>query len=365
MRASRRFAALILTHGRPNNVITLRSLEKSGFTGEWVLVVDNEDATAEEYVRKFGKDRVAIFDKAAIAKSFDTADLSSDRRAVVFARRAAFEIARERGIDYFVQLDDDYTDFLYRLEREGEIRGTTIRSIDEVIEATLDFLDASGALAVAWSQGGDHMGGVGALAGLRRKAMNSFFVRTDRPVGFVGRLNEDVNAYVVDGSRGALFLTTMTVQLNQVATQQGEGGMTGAYLDAGTYVKSFFSVMMAPSCVRVGSLGRTDRRFHHAIAWDNAVPKIVSGRFRKGPVPGPVPPAPGAGAHDPGPGRRTRGAARRGKAVPAKPAARLRARGRPDARKPSGRPDRGSTGKGRVRAKSHEGRRAQKKGRTG
>lgn len=281
MLRDRSFAALILSHGRPDNVLTIRSLERAGYSGDWLLVVDDEDPTRDRYIENFGRDRVAVFDKAAIARSFDTADLSPDRRSVVFARNASFVIARERGIERFVQLDDDYTDFLYRLERGGEIRGTMIRSLDDVIEATLDFLDVSGALAVAWSQGGDHMGGVGALAGLRRKAMNSFFVRTDRPVGFVGRINEDVNAYVVHGSRGALFLTTMIVQLNQVPTQSASGGMTGAYLDAGTYTKSFFTVMMAPSCVRIGTLGRTDRRFHHAIAWENAVPKIVSGRFRK------------------------------------------------------------------------------------
>ena len=37
------FAAFILTHGRPDNVLTYDSLKKAGYTGRIVLIIDNED----------------------------------------------------------------------------------------------------------------------------------------------------------------------------------------------------------------------------------------------------------------------------------------------------------------------------------
>lgn len=280
-----RFAVLILTHGRPDNVITVETLRKSGYTGRVVFVIDNEDKRGQEYRDRFGAESVVEFDKAAVAETFDTADTQSDRRAIVYARNASFGIARDLGLDYFLQLDDDYTDFLFRWVDGDRIRGTMMRSMDTVVEAMLTFLDETRAATVAFSQGGDHQGGITGWIhrGLLPKAMNSFFCRTDQPIDFLGRINEDVNTYVVRGGRGALFLTVMGLQLNQVQTQKSSGGMTSLYLNSGTYIKSFYTVMMAPSCVSIRTMGRTDRRYHHSIRWDHAVPKILSPKHRKAP----------------------------------------------------------------------------------
>jgi len=277
-----RFAVFVLTHGRPDRVLTLGALRRAGYTGRTYLVIDNEDARGDEYRETFGADSVIEFDKAAIAETFDTADTFEDRRAIAYARNACYGIAEELGLDYFLELDDDYHDFLYRYRRGLVIGSTMIRSMDRLIEGMLAFLDETGAMSVAFSQGGDHIGGVeGSIGrGLLRKAMNSFFLRTDRPVRFLGRLNEDVNTYTLGGSRGELYLTLTGLQLNQTQTQQQGGGMTEVYRASGTYVKSFYSVMMCPSFVRIRTMGRFDRRYHHSIEWDHAVPKILHERYR-------------------------------------------------------------------------------------
>lgn len=280
-----RFAVFILTHGRPDQVVTWETMKRYGYEGRIYLVIDNEDARGDEYRDRFGADNVIEFDKAAVGETFDIADTQQDRRATVFARNASFAIARNLGLDYFVQLDDDYPSFLYRyVDAEGRVHGRILGpSINGVFAAMLDFLDATGAASVAFSQGGDHMGGSrdNVDEGLRRKTMNSWFCRTDRPIEFVGRMNDDVNTYVVNGARGDLFLTVMGLQLNQPPTQSLAGGMTELYRDNGTYMKSFYTVMMAPSCATVRTMGRTSRRMHHSISWDHAVPKILSDRHRK------------------------------------------------------------------------------------
>jgi hypothetical protein len=284
-----KFAAFILSHGRPDFLAseraTIATLRKTGYTGRTYIIIDNEDATADRYREEFGPENVIQFDKPAIARTFDTADTQEDRRTIVFARNACFGIARDLGLDYFLELDDDYFAFGHRYSiGDGHLGWVRVRSFDGVCEAMLRFLDVSGAATVAMAQGGDYMGGdegAAARIGLKRKAMNSFFCRTDRPITFVGRINEDVNTYVLQGTRGDLFLTFLALQLDQPATQQTAGGMTGVYLDSGTYLKSFYTVMMAPSCVRIRTMGRTDRRLHHSISWDHAVPKIISPGYRK------------------------------------------------------------------------------------
>jgi hypothetical protein len=275
-----RFAVLILTHGRPDKVITTATLERAGYTGRIIYVIDNEDGRGDEYRRKFGADNVVEFDKAAIAATFDEADTTNDRRAIVYARNACFQIARDLGLDYFLELDDDYNMLRHKWITPG---GAWVKSMDALVEAMLTFLDESGAATVALSQGGDHLGGtyLRKRKGVLRKAMNSLFCRVDRPIEFVGRINEDVNTYVTAGGRGDLFVTVLAVYLTQLATQTNSGGMTDLYLASGTYVKSFYTVMMAPSCVVVELMHSAHPRYHHRITWDKAVPKILAPHHRK------------------------------------------------------------------------------------
>lgn len=70
--------------------------------------------------------------------------------------------------------------------------------------------------------------------------------------------------------------------LRQTATQESAGGLTEAYLDLGTYTKSFYSVMYCPSCVKVGIMGDKVYRIHHKVMWRNAVPQILDEKWKKG-----------------------------------------------------------------------------------
>ena len=68
----------------------------------------------------------------------------------------------------------------------------------------------------------------------------------------------------------------------QLQTQKNKGGMSELYLDDGTYVKSFYSVIGMPSAVRVEMMGDKHTRIHHKIKWENCVPKIINQKYKKG-----------------------------------------------------------------------------------
>ena len=165
-----------------------------------------------------------------------------------------------------------------------QLRTVYIRDFDKLVDITLEFLVESNADTVAFSQIGDFIGGVNSKVcknRLVRKAMNSFFCRTDRPILWSGRMNEDVTAYVTLGSRGRLFFTVADVSVDHLATQSLSGGMSESYSDSGTYVKTFYTIMAAPSCVKLYTVGQSHPRFHHIIDWEHAVPKIISSRYKK------------------------------------------------------------------------------------
>ena len=55
------FAVFILTHGRPDNIKTLKTLKNCGYTGKIYYIVDNEDKTIKNYQDNYGVDNVKIF----------------------------------------------------------------------------------------------------------------------------------------------------------------------------------------------------------------------------------------------------------------------------------------------------------------
>ena len=170
------FAVFILTHGRPDNVKTLSTLKKCGYTGKIYFIVDNEDKTIEQYQKNYGVENVKVFDKKAMADSIDEGNNFDNRKVIIHARNACFEIAKELGITYFVQFDDDYYYFGYRYDTGAKI----IKNIDAVFDAMLKFYKSTNIKSICFSQGGDHIGGFSGIK-LKRKAMNSFFCSIKRP----------------------------------------------------------------------------------------------------------------------------------------------------------------------------------------
>lgn len=96
------FVAFILTHGRPDRVLTYEKLRKHGYTGKIYIVCDDEDKTLPEYRKRFGD--VLVFSKSEIAKTFDEGDNFGDRRAIIYARNACFELAQQIGATHFIEL---------------------------------------------------------------------------------------------------------------------------------------------------------------------------------------------------------------------------------------------------------------------
>jgi len=153
--------------------------------------------------------------------------------------------------------------------------------LDRIFELYLDYFKSIDAKSIAMAQGGDWIGGVEDFGLGKRKCMNTIFCSVDRPFQYVGRINEDVNTYVWYQSLGHLFLTIPFVSVTQIGTQTNSGGMTELYLEGGTYIKSFYTVMYAPSCTTITLMGQRYRRLHHRIQWFDAVPCIIDEKWQK------------------------------------------------------------------------------------
>lgn len=281
------FCVFIMSHGRPEKIYTLDTLDKCGYTGDWFIVIDNEDKHAQAYKEKYGN-RVLQFDKLAMSKRCQNADNFENRKVILYARNACFDFAESMGYKYFLQLDDDYVAFEFTHNGKGEYKRKRIICFQSIVDSFCEYLEANERIAsVAFLQGGDFIGGGNCTTVVRglypfkkRKAMNSFFCKTSRRFWFAGRINEDVNTYLSLGSKGIIFMSIPLVVLQQKQSQSNSGGMTETYVASGTYLKSFYSVLFAPSACKV-EMSKDMHRLHHRITWNNAVPKILDEEHKK------------------------------------------------------------------------------------
>lgn len=281
-----KYAVFILTHGRPDNVITYRTLRNSGYNGKIYLIIDSDDKRKQEYLETF-KDDVIIFNKKDYHGKFDIMDNLNNDKVIVYARNAAYDIARELQLDYFFEYEDDYTAFFYRYIEGDILKSITIKNMDILFDCMINFMQETPIHTLALAQGGDLIGGCGSLENnnYKRKAMNSFIFKVNKDkkddILFLGRMNDDVNMYLNYGKKGFLFYQIAYVHLNQKQTQKQSGGNSEEYKKLGTYTKSFYSVMIEPSCCKVYELGSSHKRIHHSIKWINAVPMVIDEKYKK------------------------------------------------------------------------------------
>tara|TARA_R110002020_G_scaffold2083_1_gene9506 strand:+ start:389 stop:1249 length:861 start_codon:yes stop_codon:yes gene_type:complete len=283
--ANKEFATFILTYGRAKKVYTYETLKKYKYTGNLYFVCSTDDSQLNLY-KELYKDKIVVFDKKKYANKFDIGDNFKDNRVVVFARNAVFDIAKDLGYEYFLVLDDDYTEFRYTRDHKQQYltKSRKIKNLDIMFNSLLDYYKQTNAKTLCIAQGGDFIGGDNSSVftkKLSRKAMNFFICSVNRPFNFIGRINEDVNTYVRLGTKGDLFQTICDLRLEQLDTQSNTGGLTEFYLDGGTYVKSFYTVLFSPSCTKINLMGNKHKRLHHSIRWNNAVPVILEEKYKK------------------------------------------------------------------------------------
>jgi len=83
------FCIFIISNGRPDNVITYKTLMKAGCTYPIFILIDDMDQSFPKYFKNYG-DKVLVFDKKAIASKVDNGDNFDNLRTTTHARNACY-----------------------------------------------------------------------------------------------------------------------------------------------------------------------------------------------------------------------------------------------------------------------------------
>lgn len=275
----KKFAIFVLTHGRGETMTTDVALRGCGYKGKIYYVIDNTDKQKDAYERRcYDGDEVLVFDKEKTAGETDYGDNSGNRAAVIFARNAVYELAREKGVEAFAMMDDDITGFSYRVTNEGRSAGQERRlcDFDSYCEIMAKFLRSTGFVFVGMSHGGDWIGGIESRAVRRfwrEGASNVFFCLTEKAVRWKGGANEDMATGLVENCRGNVAISILPVMCKEKVFSGASGGMTPLYEKISRYVQLFVPILYCPTAIRltIGAGGKVTQR----LIRDRIMPKII------------------------------------------------------------------------------------------
>lgn len=304
MENQKRYAIFISAY-RNTKIKTLQTLTRCGYIdhSNIYIIVGIDDPNLEEFKEKY-KDHCIIFDKEKDALPYIDTCINKENftyLSTVFTSTAQMKIAKELGYKYFMQLDDDSNNFMIRYVYKDKlinIKKTEEGVLDNFINKAIDILDSSPKVyGVSFLQAGDLMGGVESLPYVvgKRKFMNTRIYDVEKQLKFIGLLNEDTTYYTQYGKLGYIFLTLDGLVLDQLDSQNKSSGtgLTSLYAKFGTYIKSFFSLIVNPSALKIMVMGGGGKlnenankriynpRIHHFIEWENICPKILDEKWRK------------------------------------------------------------------------------------
>ena len=274
-----RTAVFICTHGRPDAQHTLLALRHSGYTGLIYLVVDDEDDTICE-LYKYGCP-VKIFCKQHYIDTVDIGRSDAKRKAILYAKCACEDYAKELNLDAFIIADDDITDFRFRYEQDGKLLTQYItQNMDDVINSYYKFIIDGNICMTSFGTNQMFMGGniSDERKGEFRIPYNFLFRNTSLPFNWLSEMNEDTVSVLVHRD------ATYTIQLSFIKLEMKElmagakGGMTEFYNQITTGQRIGTILMYSPSNIRYIAIAN---KITHAIKKGNAFPKLISSSFKK------------------------------------------------------------------------------------
>ena len=273
------FAVFILTHGRARQQKTLATLKKCGYTGKLFLVIDDEDEQANDYLKLYG-DRVIVFSKKKVEKTFDTMTNRKEYCACVYARIFILNIAQGLGVKWAFQFDDDVTNLLFRILDKNKLKAFKVRHIDDLFETMCEVMNSGKLAVLGFSQAESFTGGANNiyLKGHQRKISHAMMFNAENPITFRGLFYEDLLAALDTGIDGRVAISTMLVSNYSPKLASNAGGMNNLYKSNGSYVAGFYSVMAYPSVIR---LVEEKGEFKLRIKGSAFCPMIIGERWRK------------------------------------------------------------------------------------
>ena len=274
------FAIFICTHGRPYAQFTYNALRTAGFTGKIYLVVDDEDSTVPA-LQELGYD-ILQFCKQYYIDTVDIGRRRSDakRAAILYAKCACEDFAKELQLDAFVIADDDLTNLRYRYEEDGHLKSLKVSNLDKVVENYCEYMLESGVCMTSFGAMPLYMAGIVTPKKIEeaRIPYNILFRNTSIPFNWISEMNEDIISVLADKS-GHYIQMLPFIKYDMKELHAGaQGGMTANYKAMTLFQRVQTIIMYDPVSVYYIAM---KTGITHAVHKELAFPKLISSSCKK------------------------------------------------------------------------------------
>lgn len=278
------FAIFIITHARPTNQLTLNLLLEYGYTGEYYLVLDDQD-DVQAYIDLYEPEHIIIFSKEYYFSIADTG-LSKQERVLKFpqyARMAIEDYARDNNYPFFLVLDDDITSIRLRVDENGVLKSYHMNGIiDKVLESCIQFVDEANIACASFGFSNTYRSGVSALykETARNRMCAETFLRNGRfKVDWRPLMIHDLLTSISHNMQGQVWMQLLNIQVDiKMSEGKVDGGSADVYRTFNKFRRVCFPLMMYPSC--------NYPRFYNGkwittLNTENSCNKIIGSRYKK------------------------------------------------------------------------------------
>lgn len=271
----------IISKGRPQ-CKTAQTLEKIGYDGEWFIVCGNNDETLPEYIERWGKEKVLVFDWYEEIKRTDVMDNFGFEKMPSGAapvRNAVFDFSRARGEKRHWQMDDDFVGFYMTttdLTKKNQIDG---KALYRWLYRIAEYADSANLANIGISLLVDSFKYSAKTFSSRVYGTHNMSNDPNLTPRWRGRFNDDtIHAITVHRLGKLKELNLKFLSVDTPDTQQEAGGLSEMYKELGTVRKTAYIILIAPNATK---LVIHRGRYHHRVDWTKLVVKTISGKWKK------------------------------------------------------------------------------------
>ncbi len=269
----------IKTHGRPDKQLTLQTLRQAGYTGEIVLVLDDEDETYNDHLKYFDErthTHIEEFYKEYYVQNIDSGTNTPKRNVNLYAWCACEDLADAYGEKFFIMADDDITGFRFRYKDGKHLRSLKItQNLDEIFALVEEYMLSCNLSAM--STGIPQMyfsGDIEKDLWKWRVPYTFVFRNAKHKLNWVSEYEEDIITAIRASIDGQYLSVLPVIQRETVEIGTNYGGMHNSYTDS--FVNAQYGYIWYPSCREI--IPYKDK-FMCKIKRDNAFAKLVSSSY--------------------------------------------------------------------------------------
>lgn len=273
----------ICTHGRPNTQLTLKMLHSYKYSGKIYLVLDDTDATIQQYIDNYGAENILIFNKNHYINMVETVSNKPKYACILYAKAAVEDIAQSMGLQSFIIADDDLTCIRARYPINNKLGSKKLgTNFNEIMYELNKLLINGNVCALSPLYTSFFIGGINSFTDEHIESARFTYIfvlrNAKHKIDWLADYGEDNITSFEQNKLGYLQLGIPYLQEDSVSpTVRLEGGMTETY-KTDTFALCMRCVVVEPAYM---STRWYNGKYVPKIQRKNSLPKIISGRFKK------------------------------------------------------------------------------------